>query len=172
MNLLPIAKRVTLLHRRDDFRAAPHSVEQMRALVRDGKMDLRIGQVTSLEGEGGQLTGAVMKGSDNAVSKIECDTLLPFFGLTMKLGPVANWGIKLENNLVPVDTAAFETSVPGIFAIGDINTYPGKLKLILSGFHEGALMAQKAHRYVYPDKRLVFQYTTSSSSLQKKLGVN
>jgi thioredoxin reductase (NADPH) len=172
LNLHPIAKRVTLLHRRDDFRAAPHSVEQMRALVRDGKMDLKIGQVTSLEGEGGQLTGAVMKGSDNAVSKIECDTLLPFFGLTMKLGPVANWGIKLENNLVPVDTAAFETSVPGIFAIGDINTYPGKLKLILSGFHEGALMAQKAHRYVYPDKRLVFQYTTSSSSLQKKLGVN
>ncbi len=172
LNLHPIAKRVTLLHRRDDFRAAPHSVEQMRALVRDGKMDLKIGQVTSLEGEGGQLTGAVMKGSDNAVSKIACDTLLPFFGLTMKLGPVANWGIKLENNLVPVDTAAFETSVPGIFAIGDINTYPGKLKLILSGFHEGALMAQKAHRYVYPDKRLVFQYTTSSSSLQKKLGVN
>jgi thioredoxin reductase (NADPH) len=168
----PIAKRVTLLHRRDDFRAAPHSVEQMRALVRDGKMDLKIGQVTSLEGEGGKLTGAVMKGSDNAASRIECDTLLPFFGLTMKLGPVANWGIKLENNLVPVETSAFESSVPGIFAIGDINTYPGKLKLILSGFHEGALMAQKAHRYVYPDKRLVFQYTTSSSSLQKKLGVN
>ena len=95
-----------------------------------------------------------------------------FFGLTMKLGPVANWGIKLENNLVPVDTEAFETNVPGIFAIGDINTYPGKLKLILSGFHEGALMAQKASRYVFPDKRVVFQYTTSSSSLQKKLGVN
>src|SRR4051812_25089398 len=172
LNLHPIARRVTLLHRRDDFRAAPHSVEQMRALVASGKMDLKIGQVTGLEGEGGLLSGAIVKGSDNAVSKIECDTLLPFFGLTMKLGPVANWGIKLENNLVPVDTAAFESSVPGIFAIGDINSYPGKLKLILSGFHEGALMAQKAHRYVYPDKRLVFQYTTSSSSLQKKLGVN
>jgi thioredoxin reductase (NADPH) len=172
LNLHPIARRVTLLHRRDDFRAAPHSVEQMRALVADGKMDLKIGQVTSLEGEDGKLSAAVMKGSDNAVSKIACDTLLPFFGLTMKLGPVANWGIRLENNLVPVETSAFESSVPGIFAIGDINTYPGKLKLILSGFHEGALMAQKAHRYVYPDKRLVFQYTTSSSSLQKKLGVN
>jgi thioredoxin reductase (NADPH) len=172
LNLHPIARRVTLLHRRDDFRAAPHSVEQMRALVASGKMDLKIGQVTSLEGEGGALSGAVMKGSDNAISKIECDTMLPFFGLTMKLGPVANWGVALENNLVPVETAAFETNVPGIFAIGDINTYPGKLKLILSGFHEGALMAQKAHRYVYPDKRLVFQYTTSSSSLQKKLGVN
>ncbi|MCA6111387.1 NAD(P)/FAD-dependent oxidoreductase [Bradyrhizobium cenepequi] len=172
LNLYPIAKRITLLHRRDEFRAAPHSVERMRALVADGKMDLKLGQVTSLEGEGGKLAAATVKGNDNAMTRVECDTLLPFFGLTMKLGPVANWGVTLENNLVPVDTAAFETNVPGIFAIGDINTYPGKLKLILSGFHEGALMAQKAHRYVYPDKRLVFQYTTSSSSLQKKLGVN
>src|SRR3569832_1696269 len=157
LNLHPIAKRITLLHRRDEFRAAPHSVEQMRALVADGKMDLRLGQVTALSGADGRLTG---------------DTILPFFGLTMKLGPVANWGIALENNLVPVETSAFETNVPGIFAIGDINTYPGKIKLILCGFHEGALMSQKAHRYVYPEKRLVFQYTTSSSSLQKKLGVN
>jgi thioredoxin reductase (NADPH) len=172
LNLHPIAKSVTLLHRRDDFRAAPHSVEQMRALVASGKLDLRIGQVTALEGEGGALSGAHVKGNDNAMSKVTCDTMLPFFGLTMKLGPVANWGLALENNLVPVETSAFETSVPGIFAIGDINTYPGKLKLILCGFHEGSLMAQKAHRYVYPDKRLVFQYTTSSSSLQKKLGVN
>lgn len=172
LNLHPIARRVTLLHRRDDFRAAPHSVEQMRALVASGRMDLRIGQVTGLEGEGGNLTGAVVKGSDNESFRVDCNTILPFFGLTMKLGPVANWGVALENNLIPVETASFETNVPGIFAIGDINTYPGKLKLILSGFHEGALMAQKAHRYVYPDKRLVFQYTTSSSSLQKKLGVN
>src|SRR5277367_1339671 len=172
LNLHPIAKRVTLLHRRDDFRAAPHSVEQMRALVASGKLELKIGQVTALEGEGGALSGAHVKGNDNAMSKVDCNTLLPFFGLTMKLGPVANWGIELENNLVPVETSAFETSVPGIFAIGDINTYPGKLKLILCGFHEGSLMAQKAHRYVYPGKRLVFQYTTSSSSLQKKLGVN
>src|SRR4051812_48086822 len=172
LNLHPIARRVTLLHRRDDFRAAPHSVEQMRALVASGKIDLKIGQVTGLEGERGMLTGATVKDNDNAISKVACDTMLPFFGLTMKLGPVANWGIALENNLVPVETSAFETNIPGIFAIGDINTYPGKLKLILSGFHEGALMAQKAHRYVYPDKRLVFQYTTSSSSLQKKLGVS
>jgi thioredoxin reductase (NADPH) len=172
LNLHPVAKRITLLHRRDEFRAAPHSVEQMRALVAGGKMDLKLGQVTSLEGEGGRLAAATVKGNDNAITRVECDTILPFFGLTMKLGPVANWGVALENNLVPVDTAAFETNISGIFAIGDINTYPGKLKLILSGFHEGALMAQKAHRYVYPDKRLVFQYTTSSSSLQKKLGVS
>ena len=172
LNLHPLAKRITLLHRRDDFRAAPHSVEQMRALVAADKMDLRLGQVTALSGTEGKLTGATIKGNDNAITEVACDTMLPFFGLTMKLGPVANWGIALENNLVPVETSAFETNVPGIFAIGDINTYPGKIKLILCGFHEGALMSQKAHRYVYPEKRLVFQYTTSSSSLQKKLGVN
>ncbi|MCP3465083.1 MULTISPECIES: NAD(P)/FAD-dependent oxidoreductase [unclassified Bradyrhizobium] len=172
LNLHPLAKRITLLHRRDEFRAAPHSVEQMRALVAAGKMDLKLGQVTALSGSDGKLAGATIKGNDNSVTEIACDTMLPFFGLTMKLGPVANWGIALENNLVPVETSAFETNVPGIFAIGDINTYPGKIKLILCGFHEGALMAQKAHRYVYPEKRLVFQYTTSSSSLQKKLGVN
>ncbi len=172
LNLHPIAKRITLIHRRDEFRAAPHSVEQMRALVAGGKMDLRIGQVTALAGSDGKLTGATIKGNDNSIGDIACDAMLPFFGLTMKLGPVANWGIALENNLVPVETSAFETNVPGIFAIGDINTYPGKIKLILCGFHEGALMAQKAHRYVYPEKRLVFQYTTSSSSLQKKLGVS
>jgi thioredoxin reductase (NADPH) len=171
LNLHPVAKRVTLLHRRNEFRAAPHSVEQMRALVASGKIDLKIGQVTGLEGEGGVLSSAIVKGNDNTVSKVTCNIMLPFFGLTMKLGPVANWGIALRNNLVSVETSAFETNVPGIFAIGDIDIYPGKLKLILCGFHEGSLMAQKAHRYVYPNKRLVFQYTTSSSSLQKKLGV-
>ena len=97
--------------------------------------------------------------------------MIPFFGLTMKLGPVADWGLNLTENLVAVDTEKFETSTPGIFAIGDINAYPGKLKLILSGFHEGALAAQRIHRYVHPEKRLTFQYTTSSTSLQKKLGV-
>ncbi|MFZ5736969.1 MAG: NAD(P)/FAD-dependent oxidoreductase [Pseudomonadota bacterium] len=172
LNLNPIAKSMTLVHRRDEFRGAPHSVEQMRQLVASGKLDLKIGQITELQGDNGQLSGATVKLNDNSVSQITCDAMLPFFGLTMKLGPVANWGLELENNLIPVDTGTFETNVPGIFAIGDINTYPGKLKLILSGFHEGALMAQKAVKYVYPDKRVVFQYTTSSTNLQKKLGVN
>jgi thioredoxin reductase (NADPH) len=172
LNLQPIARRVTLMHRRDDFRAAPHSVEQMRALVAEGRMDLVIGQVTGLTGDAPNLTGAVCRDASNATFEVACDRLLPFFGLTMKLGPVADWGLNLAENLVPVDTEKFETNAPGIFAIGDINTYPGKLKLILSGFHEAALAAQKAHRYVYPEKRLTFQYTTSSSSLQKKLGVN
>jgi len=172
LNLHPIAKRVTLLHRRDDFRAAPDSVGKMRALVAKGAMDLKIGQVTALEGADGMLTGAAVKGSDGTTATLACDALLPFFGLTMKLGPVATWGIALrEGELIPVDTATFETDSPGIFAVGDINWYPGKLKLILSGFHEVALMSQKAYRYVFPDKRLVFQYTTSSTSLQKKLGV-
>jgi thioredoxin reductase (NADPH) len=171
LNLQPLAKRLTLIHRRDEFRAAPDSVNKMRALVASGAMDLRIGQVTTLEGEGGQLSAAVIKGNDGSLTTVECDAMLPFFGLTMKLGPVANWGLKLDGELIPVDTEKFETSEPGIFAVGDINTYPGKMKLILCGFHEVALMAQKAHRYVFPDKRLVFQYTTSSTSLQKKLGV-
>jgi len=171
LNLQPLAKRLTLVHRRDDFRGAPDSVNKMRALVASGGMDLKIGQVTTLEGGDGQLTAASVKGNDGSVARIECDALLPFFGLTMKLGPVAEWGLKMEDELIPVDTGTFETNIPGIFAVGDINTYPGKLKLILSGFHEVALMAQKAHHYVYPEKRLVFQYTTSSTSLQKKLGV-
>src|SRR3954471_1904951 len=172
LNLQPIAKHVTLMHRRDPFRAAPDSVNKMKALVAEGKVDFKLGQVTALAGDGGQLTAAHAKPDKGEPYTVACDALLPFFGLTMKLGPVADWGIKMEDDLIPVETTAFETNIPGIFAIGDINTYPGKLKLILCGFHEGSLMAQKAHRYVYPDKRLVFQYTTSSSSLQKKLGVN
>jgi thioredoxin reductase (NADPH) len=134
-------------------------------------MDLKIGQVTMLEGADGQLAACSIKGNDGSIARVELDSMLPFFGLTMKLGPVAEWGLKMDDELIPVDTAAFETSIPGLFAVGDINTYPGKLKLILSGFHEAALMAQKAHRYIYPEKKLVFQYTTSSTSLQKKLGV-
>src|SRR5262252_1534669 len=172
LNLAPIASHLTLLHRRSEFRAAPDSVNKMMKLVGDGKIDFVLGQVTALEGKDGQVEKAIVKRNDGSNFEIACDAILPFFGLTMKLGPVANWGIELKDGeLIPVDTGTFETNVPGIFAIGDINWYPGKLKLILSGFHEAALMSQKAHRYVYPDKRLVFQYTTSSTSLQKKLGV-
>ena len=170
LNLQPLAKSMTLLHRRDAFRAAPDSVQKMHALCAEGKMQFKLGQVTALEGADGQLTGAVIKGPDGE-ERIDCNTMLPFFGLTMKLGPVANWGLNLNENLIEVDTEKFQTSEPGIFAIGDINTYPGKLKLILSGFHEAALMAQVAFKIIHPDERLVFQYTTSSTKLQKKLGV-
>jgi thioredoxin reductase (NADPH) len=171
LNLQPIAKRLTLVHRRDDFRGAPANVGKMRALVASGAMDLQIGQVSLLEGADGQLTAATVKAADNTTTRVETDAMLPFFGLTMKLGPVSDWGLDLQDELIPVDTSTFETSKPGLFAIGDINTYKGKLKLILSGFHEAALMAQRVHHYVHPEKRLVFQYTTSSTNLQKKLGV-
>ncbi len=172
LNLAPLASHLTLLHRRAEFRAAPDSVNKMMALVGEGKIDFVLGQVAKLEGEGAQVRAAIVKRNDGSNFSIACDALLPFFGLTMKLGPVADWGIELKDGeLIPVDTGTFESNVPGIFAIGDINWYPGKLKLILSGFHEAALMAQKAHRYVYPEKKLTFQYTTSSTSLQKKLGV-
>ena len=170
LNLQPIARSLTLVHRRDEFRAAPDSVKKMHALLDAGKINFQLGQVSGLKGEGGQLAAATVKGKESE-AEIACTRMLPFFGLTMKLGPVANWGINLEENLIPVDTEKFETSEPGIFAIGDINTYPGKLKLILCGFHEAALMSQAAARIINPDKRIVFQYTTSSSSLQKKLGV-
>src|SRR5215470_1471376 len=172
LNLAPIASHLTLLHRRSEFRAAPDSVNKMMALVGEGKIDFVLGQVSALEGEGGRIAKAIVKRNDGSNFEIACDALLPFFGLTMKLGPVADWGIAMKDGeYILVDTGTFETNVPGIFAIGDINWYPGKLKLILSGFHEGALMAQKAHQYCFPGKRLVFQYTTSSTSLQKKLGV-
>jgi len=170
LNLQPLARKMTLIHRRDAFRAAPDSVQKMRNLVEQEKMTLTLGQIRELHGSQGQLEAVSVEGSEG-LYQIECDTILPFFGLTMKLGPVADWGLNLNENLVPVDTEMFQTSTPGIFAVGDINTYPGKLKLILCGFHETALMAQQAFRLVHPDEKLRFQYTTSSSSLQKKLGV-
>ena len=171
LNLQPVARRVTLVHRRDAFRGAPDSVNKMKALVAAGEMDLIIGQVQTLEGADGQLANVVVKGNDGSETRVPCNRMLPFFGLTMKLGPIADWGLNLHENLIPVDTEKFETSEPGIFAIGDINWYPGKLKLILSGFHEAALMSQAAKRIIAPGERIVFQYTTSSSNLQKKLGV-
>ena len=171
LNLQPVAKSITLLHRRAEFRAAPASVQKMLALVDSGDIHFKLGQVTELLGTDGMLSAVTVKGADGTVFEQPAEIMMPFFGLTMKLGPVADWGLELDENLIPVDTAKFETSEKRIFAVGDINTYPGKLKLILSGFHEAALMAQQAHKYVYPDKKLIFQYTTSSSSLQKKLGV-
>jgi thioredoxin reductase (NADPH) len=171
LNLAPIAKSVTLVHRRDDFRAAPDSVNKMRELVAAGTVNLHIGQISALAGDGQTLKGVTIKAKSEDVTEIPADNLLAFYGLTMKLGPIAEFGLNFEENVIPVDTEKFQTSTPGIFAIGDINHYPGKLKLILSGFHEAALMAQAAHHIVHPDRRLRFQYTTSSSSLQQKLGV-
>ena len=171
LNLESIAKRITLIHRRDQFRAAPDSVKKIFSLIESDKIDFIIGQVSSLNGKDGILESLKCKTKDTEV-EVSCDALLPFFGLTMKLGPIANWGLNLNENLITVDTEKFETNEKGIFAIGDINTYPGKLKLILCGFHEAALMSQQAYKYVYPGEKLTFQYTTSSSDLKKKLGVS
>lgn len=175
ISLQPVANSLTLLHRRDEFRAAPHTVSKMRELVSGNKMKLVISNLTGLKGENGNLSALSLTEADKSTRDLSCDTLLAFYGLTMKLGPVGEicqkHGIEMKDGLIPVDTEKFESAVPGIFAIGDINWYPGKLKLILSGFHEAALMAQKAFRYVYPDKKLRFEYTTSSSNLQEKLGV-
>jgi len=166
LNLQPLARSITLVHRRDDFRAAPDSVHKMRELVAAGKMKLHIANITGLAGADNMIKAVQTDKGD-----ITCDTMLAFYGLTMKLGPVADFGLELRDNLIVVDTEKFQTSQTGIFAIGDICTYPGKLKLILSGFHEGALMAQEAFRICRPGEKLLFQYTTSSSSLQKTLGV-
>jgi len=157
--------------RRDDFRAHPDSVGKMRALLDAGKIDFQIGQIKELNGKDGALSGVSILHKDKTNTTVSCDTLLPFFGLTMKLGPLANFGLNLHENLIPVNTKDFETSEPRIFAVGDINTYPGKLKLILCGFHEAALMSRKAFEYVYPDAKIKFEYTTSSTSLKGKLGV-
>jgi thioredoxin reductase (NADPH) len=171
LNLQPIAKSTTLIHRRDDFRAAPHSVVQMRKLVADGKVRLEIADIKSLVGADGQLSALVCEAKGQERYEIPCTDLLAFYGLTMKLGPIAAFGLNLNENLIPVDAEKFETSEAGIFAIGDINSYAGKLKLILCGFHEAALMSQAAFRIARPGERLVFLYTTSSTDLQKKLGV-
>jgi thioredoxin reductase (NADPH) len=170
LNLQPLAKSLTLVHRRPEFRASPDSVNKMFAMHEEKKIGFQIGQVANLEGAEGKLSAVNVKGPEGLV-RLPATRLLPFFGLTMKLGPVADWGLNLNEERIEVDTVRFETSAPGIFAIGDINYYPGKLKLILCGFHEGALMAQAAKRIVSPNERIVFQYTTSSTSLQKKLGV-
>jgi len=161
---------VTLMHRRKEFRAAPDSVSKMLKLEEDKKINFQLGQLSELIGKDGLLK-KIKYTYEEKDNLIDVDFLLPFFGLKMELGPIASWGINLHENLIKVDTEKFETSIPSIFAIGDINTYPGKLKLILCGFHEAALMAQKCFTYCYPDKKNIFKYTTSSKDLHKKLGV-
>ena len=171
LNLAPIAKSLTLVHHRDGFRAAQHSVNRMRALAEAGKIKFHVASIKALHGDNGVLDSVTLASADKTEWRQPADALLPFFGLTIKLGPIANFGLNLHENLIPVDTGKFESGTPGIFAIGDINTYPGKLKLILSAFHEAALVSQAAFKLCRPGEKLRFQYTTSSTSLQKKLGV-
>jgi thioredoxin reductase (NADPH) len=171
LDLLPQVKSLTLVHRRDKFRATPASIDAMRKAVEDKRMRLVFGQLDGLSGSNGELDKISVKTSDGTSIDIKADRALAFFGLNIELGPIAEWGLNLNSKLIEVDTEKFETSTPGIFAIGDINWYPGKLKLILSGFHESALATQAAFKIARPDEKLVFRYTTSSSDLQQKLGV-
>jgi len=169
-NELSKNSKVTLIHRRKEFRAAPDSVSKMQELEKNGKINFLQGQIKQInESKNNKIK--IIYEKDGSISDVEVDYLLPFFGLKMELGPIAEWGLNLHENLIKVDTEKFETSTPSIFAIGDINWYPGKLKLILSGFHEAALMAQEVFKYCFPDKKNIFRYTTSSKELQKKLGV-
>ena len=165
------AESVILLHRRDGFKAAPASVARMRELCDAYEMQFMVGQVTAIDEVDGRLNGIKVTGGDGVTRVVPMDMLLVFFGLSPKLGPIANWGLDLERKQIVVDTEKFETSVRGIFAVGDVNTYPGKKKLILSGFHEAALAAFGASPIVFPEKRVLLQYTTTSPKLHKVLGV-
>ena len=169
-NELSKKSNVTLIHRRKEFRAAPDSVSKMQELESIGRVNFLKGVIKGIN-ESSDNKIIVSYQSDENIEEVEVDYLIPFFGLKMELGPISEWGLNLHENLIKVDTEKFETSVPSIFAIGDINWYPGKLKLILSGFHEAALMAQECFKYCFPDKKNKFQYTTSSKELQQKLGV-
>jgi thioredoxin reductase (NADPH) len=173
VNLNPIVASMALVHRRNEFRGMQATVDQMYALEKEGKVNLQIADIVRLNGENGQVSSVTLKNKETKEEyDVPCDTVLPFYGLTMKLGPIANWGINLERNRIPVDTEKFETTEKSIFCIGDMCTYPGKLKLILSGFHESALMAHGCFHYARPDQKLRFEHTTSSSSIQAKLGVS
>ena len=165
------ARSVVLIHRRAEFRAAPASVERMYALRDEGRVDFMEGLVQSVVEDNGVLRGVRVAGRDGVTRSVSLDQLLVFWGLSPKLGPIAHWGMTLNRKTIPVDTQRFQTSVPGIYAIGDINDYPGKKKLILSGFHEAALAAFAVKEYLSPGQKVHLQYTTTSPLLQKRLGV-
>jgi thioredoxin reductase (NADPH) len=172
LNFVGKAESVVLLHRREDFRAAPASVAKMKQLCEDYEMQLIVGQVSGIEQKEGKLSELRVTGADGVTRRVPLDMLLVFYGLSPKLGPIAEWGLDIERKQLKVtSTEKFETNVPGIFAVGDINTYPGKKKLILSGFHEAALAAFGAAPYIFPDKKIHMQYTTTSPKLHKVLGV-
>jgi thioredoxin reductase (NADPH) len=172
LDLAPQANSMTLVHRRAEFRAAPASVARMRQLVDAGKVAFHEGTVSRFLNEEGVLRGAELTLNDGSVKQVACQHILAFFGLHPKLGPIAEWGLGIDKKAIRVDTEKFQTSEPGIFAVGDINTYPGKKKLILSGFHEAALAAFGVQSWLYPEKKQFLQYTTTSPVMQKRLGVN
>jgi len=172
LDLVGKAESVVMIHRRDGFRAAPASVAKMRELCEQMEMQFLVGQIGGYEERDGLMTEIKVTGADGVTRRLPLDDLLVFFGLSPKLGPIAEWGLELERKQIKVDTEKFETNIPGIFAVGDINTYPGKKKLILSGFHEAALAAFGAAPYIFPEKKIHMQYTTTSPKLHKILGVD
>jgi thioredoxin reductase (NADPH) len=158
--LANVAKHVTLVHRNESFRGTPDSTEKVFELAKANKIDLLLNSnLQSINGNGTMNSVSVVD-NQKLVIEIDADYLIPLFGMSPKLGPIADWGLNLDKNAIVVDTFDYATNVSGIFAIGDINTYPGKLKLILSGFHEAALMAQSAFKFVYPNQKISFKYTT------------
>jgi thioredoxin reductase (NADPH) len=165
------AKHVTLVHRRSELKAEKHILDQFHNLCTAGKITFCVGQATGYVSRGDQLTALEVEDADGHSQTIPLDALLVFFGLSPKLGPITDWGFALSRKQIEVDTARFESSIPGIFAVGDINTYPGKKKLILSGFHEAALAAFAAAQVVFPDRPVQLQYTTTSPKLQQLLGL-
>ena len=162
---------VVLLHRRDGFQAAPATVARMRALCAEQRMQLVVGQVTDFDADNGRMTAVKVTGPDGVTRNLALDALLVFHGMSPKLGPIADWQLAIERKQLVVNTETYGTSEPGIFAVGDINTYPGKKKLILCGFHEATLAAYGALPFVFPGKDVFFQYTTTSTKLHKVLGV-
>lgn len=165
------ARSLTLIHRRPEFRAAPVSVSKMHDLVSSGSMRYVEAIAQSLITDGGEFKGVRVKKGDGAIEDLHADRALVFFGLHPKLGPIAEWGLGIDKRAILVDTEKFQTSIPGIFAVGDINSYPGKKKLILSGFHEAALAAFAVAAHLNPAKKIPLQYTTTSPIMQKRLGV-
>ena len=160
-----------MIHRRDEFRGAQASVDKIKKLSKEGKIELLTKyQLSSVKGDK-KIESIDIKHEEGNIKNIETDYLLGFFGLVMKLGPIANWGLNLDKKHIPVNTENFETNQKGIFAIGDICTYPGKVKLILSGFHEGALAARGCFKYARPDEKLRFEFSTTSKSIHERLGV-
>jgi thioredoxin reductase (NADPH) len=165
------AKSVTLLHRRDVLQAPAELLARFEALRTSGGLRFQVGQVTGITAEGGRLQAAQITGVDGHTSALALDSMLVLLGLSPRLGPLSQWGLAMERKQLPVDTAKFSTSIPGIFAVGDINTYPGKKKLILCGFHEATLAAYAAAEISFPGQKIPFQYTTTSPKLHKLLGV-
>ena len=162
--------KVNLIHRRDEFRGAQATVNKMQTLVKEGKINLFTKyQMTSVKGNG-QLESIDIKNDEDEIKNIKIDYALGFFGLIMQLGPIANWGLNIDKKTIEVDTEKFETNQKGIYAVGDICNYPGKLKLILSGFHEGALAARACFKLARPDEKYRFEFTTTSTNLLKRLG--